>query len=283
MKIADDFISIMERVSKEIELPNISEILIPESFLNNGDFKKSNFGAIKLSDGTIGLIYLSLDPNFIQYAKNTDLLKFKGMNSYDLARNFKSSEVFLKTLGLGTINAISQHIFKRSNYKFDLTTDSLGLLNLNENDCVGMVGFFPPLVEQIERLNIPLTIIEKRESLVKKTEKWEVTLDGKCLKDCNKILITSTTILNETIDEILSYCVSAEKTSIIGPTAGFFPDPLFERGVDVVGGTYVEDSNMFSDLFLHNKRWSPATKKYCIKKKDYMGYEALLKKVFPSD
>jgi len=283
MKIADDFVNIIEHVSKEIELPNISEILIPESFLNNGDFKKSNFGAIKLSDGTIGLIYLSLDPNFIQYAKNTDLLKFKGMNSYDLARNFKSSEVFLKTLGLGTINAISQHIFKRSNYKFDFTTDSLGLLNLNENDCVGMVGFFPPLVEQIERLNIPLTIIEKRESLVKKTEKWEVTLDGKRLKDCNKILITSTTILNETIDEILSYCVSAEKTSIIGPTAGFFPDPLFERGVDVVGGTYVEDSNMFSDLFLQNKRWSPATKKYCIKKKDYMGYEALLKKVFPSD
>ena len=69
-----------------------------------------------------------------------------------------------------------------------------------------------------------LIVIEKKANLVQKTNNWEVTLDPAQLEKCNKVLITSTTILNESIDDILKFCSQAEKISIIGPTAGFFPD-----------------------------------------------------------
>ena len=241
--------------------------------------RKSNFGALKLEDGTVGVVYISLSPKIKEIGEVTDLTKYIGMNPIELAKEFKSSEEFQKTLGFGAINAISQHIFRNSNFSFDFTTDSLGLLELNETDMPGMVGFFPPLVAQIKKMGLQLVIIEKKANLVQKNDNWEVTLDPARLEACNKVLITSTTILNESIDEILRFCSQAEKISIIGPTAGFFPDPLFSRGINIVGGTYIHDSNLFMKLISENKRWGPSTKKYCIQKKNYPGISSLLAKI----
>ena len=46
-----------------------------------------------------------------------------------------------------------------------------------------------------------------------------VSLDPARLRPCNKVLCTSTTILNNSLDEILSYCAPQAFVSIIGPTA----------------------------------------------------------------
>ncbi|MFX1339607.1 MAG: Rossmann-like domain-containing protein [Promethearchaeota archaeon] len=257
----------------------IQEVYIPHQDKIERDPRKSNFGAIKLEDGTVGVVYISLSPKIKEVGENTDLTQFKGMSPLDLAKEFTSSDNFQKTLGLGAINAISQYIFQKSNFSLDFTTDSLGLLQLNYADKPGMVGFFPPLVAQIKKMGLDLIVIEKKANLVQKTNNWEVTLDPARLEACNKILITSTTILNESIDDILKFCSNAEKISIIGPTAGFFPDPLFSRGVDIVGGTYIHDSNLFMELISKNERWGPSTKKYCIQKSEYPEITALLNRI----
>ncbi len=279
MTIANEFIEIVLQIANKIEVPLIKDIYLPFPLNTEKNSHKSNFGAIKLEDGSIGVFYVSLSPEIKEIGKNTELTKFIGINPIDLAKKFNSSNIFEKTLGFGAINAISQRIFKQSNFSFDFTTDSLGLLNLSNRDKPGMVGFFPPLVAQIKKMRIQLIIIEKKAQLVKKTNNWEVTLDPTRLTTCNKVLITSTTVLNESIDEILRYCSQAEKISIIGPTAGFFPDPLFSRGVNIVGGTYIHDPNLFMELISENKRWGPSTKKYCIQKNSYPGITSLLNKI----
>jgi uncharacterized protein (DUF4213/DUF364 family) len=68
----------------------------------------------------------------------------------------------------------------------------------------------------------------------------------------------------------------AEMISIIGPTAGFLPDPLFSKNVDVLGGTHIGDADLFMDLINRNENWSPATEKYCIQKKSYPGFDDLI-------
>ncbi|TFG02213.1 MAG: hypothetical protein EU542_05440, partial [Promethearchaeota archaeon] len=122
-------------------------------------------------------------------------------------------------------------------------------------------------------------VIELDPTLVRQTENWEVTLDSNELRKCNKVLITSTTVLNNTIEDILDKCSKAEKISMIGPTAGFIPDPLFKRGVDVLGSTYIHDSNLFMKLISQDKRWGPSTKKYCIQKDNYQGFLSLLEDI----
>lgn len=93
------------------------------------------------------------------------------------------------------------------------------------------------------------------------------------------MLITSTTVLNETIDEILDYCSNTEKISMIGPTAGFLPDPLFKRGIDIIGGTHLIDSKLLIHSIINNIKWSGSVKKYIIKRTNYIGYKNILKKI----
>jgi uncharacterized protein (DUF4213/DUF364 family) len=280
MTISSEFLEIIQNISKKITLPPIQDVFFPK-ITNKNDLtsKKTNFGAIQLTDGSIGVVFLGLSPEIKELGSSMDKSEFINKNPIDLAQKFGSSNNFEKTLGLGAINAISQYIFRHSNFPFDITTDSLGLLNIKQGDNPGMVGFFQPLISHLKKMGINVIIIEKKEHLVKKTESWEVTLDPSRLTECNKILITSTTVLNESIDDILKFCSHAEKISMIGPTAGFLPDPLFKRGLDIVGGSFISNSNLFMELIQKQERWGPSTKKYCIQQNTYPGYTSLLEKI----
>jgi uncharacterized protein (DUF4213/DUF364 family) len=132
-----------------------------------------------------------------------------------------------------------------------------------------MVGLFFGLVKKIKQAGAELVVIEKNEAYVKKYPDLNVTLDPSKLNACNKILCTSTTILNNSLDEILSHCSADAFVSIIGPTAGYFPDPLFARGVDVVGGRVVKDGPSFLQQLADKKRWGEATHRTCFQKITY--------------
>lgn len=279
MNIVKDYLEMFKRINERIKLPLIKEILIPPLLKDDKNARKSNFCVIRLNDDSIGLVYINLSDVIKEDFIKLDLSEFNGFNTYNLVKEYQNPDIIMKTLGFGAINAISQYIFKTSSYVLDYTSDALGLLNINKNDLVGMVGFFHPLLKTIKKLKNTLTIIEKKENLVMKTEDWEVSLDPSKLEKCNKILITSTTLLNDTIDDILRHCRQAEKISIVGPTAGFLPDPLFKQdiNIDIIGGTYISNPILFLDLYKKGEHWSPAVRKYCIKNNnDYPGFEKLL-------
>jgi uncharacterized protein (DUF4213/DUF364 family) len=278
MNIAQEFIEIIKSLKKKLSIPSINEVFFPQKGGTDPNLRYNNFGAIKLQDNSIGIIYLGLSDKVKSRAQKFNTDKIKGKNPLDLAQYTESDDLFQRTLAFGAINAISQSFLDKVNYSHDFTTDSLGLLDLKGTDFVGMVGFFPPLVKKIKKRNIPLVIIEKKEKLIQKHENWEITLDPSRLNNCNKVLCTSSTVLNNSLDEILSYCKNAEKVSIVGPSAGFLPDPLFKRGVDVLGGTYLSDPPLFMDLISQNKKWGRSANKYCIQADHYPGFRTLLEK-----
>ncbi len=275
MPISLEFINIIEDISNVVDFPLIKEIVTPQ---NRENAKKSNFSAIILEDNSVGLIYINLSSKIKTKFKNEEFNYLKGSEPLSIIKFFNSKDLFERSLSLGVINAVSQFIFKKTNFLFDFTSDSLGLLDIKSSDIIGMVGFFPPLVKLIEKIGSKLIVIEKKEELVQKSKDWLVTLNPSKLKDCNKILITGTTVLNDTLDEVLDYCTSAEKKSVIGPTTSFLPDPLFRRGIDVIGGTYVSKSYLLAQAIHQSIRWSDSVKKYTIERKNYSSYKKLISK-----
>lgn len=275
MPISLEFINIIEDISNVVDFPLIKEIVTPQ---NRENAKKSNFSAIILEDNSVGLIYINLSSKIKTKFKNEEFNYLKGSEPLSIIKFFNSKDLFERSLSLGVINAVSQFIFKKTNFLFDFTSDSLGLLDIKSSDIIGMVGFFPPLVKLIEKIGSKLIVIEKKEELVQKSKDWLVTLNPSKLKDCNKILITGTTVLNDTLDEVLDYCTSAEKKSVIGPTTSFLPDPLFRRGIDVIGGTYVSKSDLLAQAIHQSIRWSDSVKKYTIERKNYSSYKKLISK-----
>ena len=103
-----------------------------------------------------------------------------------------------------------------------------------------------------------------------------VTADPEKLSACNKVIITASTLLNNSIDEILDYAGGAERKVVIGPTAGFFPDPLFSRGVAAIGGSEILSATTAQQRLSENKGLGDSARKFLISKPDYPGLERII-------
>jgi hypothetical protein len=277
MDISHDFIKVIKLIDDKFEFPSVDKIFIPSQVDLNSDRKKANFGAIKLTDGSTGIFFIGLDKDFHKIAQKTDLAKLSKKDPVDLAYKFKEETLFDRTIGLGAINAISHFLFTRSNFQFTPSNHIINDINVQRQDIIGMVGYFPPLVRKVNLMGNKLVIVELKEELTKKTSNWEITLDTSRLAECNKIICTSTTLINNTLDNILNFTRDAEIFGLIGPTAGFLPDPIFQRKVDIIGGSIVNNSELFLERIVQGERWRDSVLKFVMTKENYPGIKNLIK------
>ena len=268
MSLKDEFKKMITKLSLEFTFPWISNVFFPP-FHIGGQPKDAHFMAISLESGAAGISFVLLDDEKMEQYNTLKPLYFIGKDPREFALEFGNEDPNKEMISLAAINAICQHVMRQVSFEVESAIDSLGLLSVSAGDRIGMVGLFSGLVKTIRNAGAELIVIEKNEQLIKKFPDLPITLDATKLKTCNKILCTSTTILNNSLDEILSFCSSDAFVSIIGPTAGYFPDPLFARGVDVVGGRVIKDGAQFLQLLSEGKRWGDATQRTCYQKKTY--------------
>jgi uncharacterized protein (DUF4213/DUF364 family) len=274
--IASEHRSMIEYIAENLALPVIKSLYIPPP--EAAESKNGEFGVLTLEDGTVGLVYLLLS-NTLQAIQSKEITaRLIGRNPAEVALAFEAGDEIEKALAMGAFNVISQFVFSRSGYALDFTTNALDEIEFSECDQVGMVGFFPPLVQRLRDRAIPLTVLELKEELVTVEENFEVTLNPDRLSECNKIICTATTLINSSIDFLLGKCNPVAQIAVIGPTAGFLPDVLFEHGVDLVGGSQIPDSVAFIENCKKDQKWGLTAQKYCLTKKSYPGYKALVER-----
>lgn len=261
-------------LTSRFQIPKIAGIVFPP-FYEGGQPKGCEFMALALDGGAGGISYLLLPESSADSYRSLNPQSFIGTHPEQYLETFDGTDPVQNMLGLASINAICQHVMRSSNSIPEEGTDSLGLMNIEDGDRVGMVGFFPPLLKYMNNRNAELIIVEKSRPLVDLHPNLHVTLDVSELNRCNKVLCTSTALLNDTLDEVLQHCTTAQHISVLGPTAGYFPDPLFARGVHVLGGRFVNDGMLLLKLIAERKRWGAATQKLCFSSSDYDGLDNL--------
>lgn len=267
------------RLAASVQVPKIAGIVFPPLY-EKGQPKDCEFMALALESGAGGISYVSIPTGSSEAYRTLRAQPFVGRRPEQFVEAFDGIDPIQNMLGLACINVICQHVMRLCNYSPGAATDSLGLMNVEEGDRVGMVGFFPPLLKYLRNSKAELIIVEKNECLVERYPEWHVTLDVSELNSCNKVLCTSTTLLNDTIDEVLKECTSALHISVLGPTAGYFPDPLFAKGVNVLGGRFVSDGMLLLQLIAERKQWGAATQKLCFQACDYEGLDHLCSSIF---
>ncbi|NQU63580.1 MAG: hypothetical protein HQ517_04760, partial [SAR324 cluster bacterium] len=244
MTIYQEFEKVVGQIMAEHSIPAITDVYFPP-FFRGGQPKEYEFIAIKLDGGACGISFVLLADEEIKNYQTVAGSNFISADPVALAGDFGSRDPVKNMVGLAALNAICQHVMKSSGYTLDVTSDSLGLLNIEKGQRIGMVGLFRPLIKRVESLGAELIIFEQKAELIRKYPQYNITIDSTLLKDCDSVLCTSTTVYNNTLDRILTHCSPDAFISVIGPTAGYFPDPLFSRGVDVVGGTFIRDGEAF--------------------------------------
>ncbi len=268
MSLKNEFSKMVTKLTAKFTIPPIADIFFP-SYQQGGQAKDAHFMAINLNGGAAGISFVYVPDGMKEKYMALQPSDFAEKDPLEFALEFGNEDPIKDMISLAAINAICQHVMMETNFPIGYAADSLGLLSVSAGDNVGMVGLFFGMVKTIKKAGADLVIIEKQEALIKKYPDLPITLDPANLSSCNKILCTGTTVLNNSLDEILSHCSPDSIVSIIGPTAGYFPDALFARGVDVVGGRLVTDGKQFMRLLKERKRWGAATQRTCFEKGSY--------------
>jgi hypothetical protein len=236
--------------------------------------RAGEFCAVELADGTVGLSFVVLDGALDALRRGA--LSIAGADPQDVAGWFAARRGGERAVGFAAVNALTALLYRRAGFVPGPAGDTLGDLSPGPGDHVGMVGLFPPLVPRVLATGARLTVVELRPELVAEHDGWRVTLDADALRGCTKVLCTSTVLLNDTLDGLLARCAGARAFALVGPGAACLPDPLFARGVTVLGGAWIEDGRALLDAIRTGSPWGASARKFALARDVYPGLEVLL-------
>jgi len=270
-------LTMVETLGETIALPRVRRVFIPEPQIAAD--KDAEFGLVELDDGAAGLFYAWLGETQTGISRRFRAPDLIGIGAVELAREFAVDDDMARSIGLAAVNAVTQSVFMRTQFSPAAAANSMAGLKLDRSDRLGMIGNFPSLVRAARAQNIPVTVVERKHHMLAKSDGLEITLDPRALSGCTKIICTAATLINDTFDEMLAYCRGAETLAMIGPSASFFPDPLFERGFHIVGGTTVIDAAGAIDSMRSGRGLRDQTRRYTLTPDNYPGSQSLLKAI----
>jgi len=274
MGIGQELLALTERVDRAVELPAVRSVYVPEPHITED--KDAEFGIVELEDGAAGLFYAWLGESQAGISSRYAPGSFSGRPVIELARYFSENDDMARSVGLAAINAITQSLFARAEFAPTQAVDSMAGLRFEPGDHLGMVGNFPSLVRRAQSLGIPVTVIERKRHMLQEADGLSITLDPGRLSACNKVICTAATLINDSVDEMLGYCRHADVVAMIGPSASFIPEPLFARGVALVGGTAIDDAGAAMLAQRGGRGLRGCSRRYVIERGTWPGMTQLL-------
>lgn len=265
--IADLLLADLSRHLSHGAHPRVRALHLPPVPWNG--HKDGEFGAIELDDGALGLSYVLLDSSLHTLAAGHAAGELIGADALDVAHWWRDRDGAARTLGFAALNALSRHLFDRAGFVPPEAPDSIAGLDPQPGEHIGMVGLFPPLVKQVIARGARLTVLELRADLAGTHPSHTVTLDPRALADCDKVLMTSTVLLNHTLPGLLVHCRRARRIALIGPGAGCLPGVLFDQGIHTLGGSWIVDGAQFAQALRSGQPWSQHARKFMLRAEDW--------------
>lgn len=276
LPVAGQMLALLDELAAEARLPRARALHLPPAPPPGGE--RGEFCALELDGGALGQSYVLLDDTWRRLdaaARSAAGLGVAGQPALDLARGFLSDDPLQRTVGFAAVNALTRWLFDRAGLVPPGSDDSLGGLDPHAGDTVGMIGHFAPLLPRLRERGARVVVVELRPELVRDDGQVRVTLDAAELAACRQVLATGTLLLNGTLDAMLAHCRAATHIALIGPSVGGPPDPLFERGITCLGGSWVTDPAAFVDALRRGEPTRPHARKGMLRPGDYPGWAVL--------
>ena len=276
MSFAAEYLAQLSAFADECPLPRVRALHLPPIQVVEGT--KGEFCAMELTDGSVGLSYVRLDDTLEQLHQSSLGSGLAGADALEVARRFVTDKGPGRAVGFATANAISRCLFDRAGFRPSDSGDSIGQINPQRDEAIGMIGLFRPLLGRVVHSGARLTVVELNADLVGEQDGYRVTLDAGELGACSKIISTSTLLLNDTLDHMLAHCRQARWFAMIGPSAGCLPDGLFTRGVTLLGGSWIEERAGFIEALKSGVPHSEFTRKVALTRDGYPGWQDLIQR-----
>jgi len=180
--------------------------------------------------------------------------KLRGRPAKDLLKETAAASGIRRAVGVATMNALADTCWSRrepGDLKLHAGVDAYDAANIKPNEHVVVVGAFVPFLKSLKRAQQPFTVLEMDPRTLKPDELpyfRPADQAAQVLPTADIVLITGTTLVNDTLEHLLAMCRPTTRVVVVGPTVGLLPDAFWRRGVTVLGGIRVTAPDTFLDV-----------------------------------
>ena len=188
------------------------------------------YTAVTTSDGGTGLSYTYFGDKRTCMVLN-EHIDYEGKPASLLLEKIKSDNSVERSMALALINALNygtaQSLPEDNDNKIMFEK-----FEIAKNRRVAMVGYFPPFVRNFEAVGVSLEILDtsrglgNKEAFYRRLKNWAEVL-----------LLTSTSILNNSTEEILAHAGEKLKTVMLGPSTPMVAQAFAHLPVHMLAGT----------------------------------------------
>jgi uncharacterized protein (DUF4213/DUF364 family) len=180
--------------------------------------------------------------------------KLAGRRAADLAREALSGHGIRRAVGIATVNALADCCWQRRPHpdvELRHGVDAFDATDIRLGDKVVVVGAFVPFLKELKRRGQAFVVLEQDSATLKADELpffRPAEQVAEILPDADVVLITGSTLVNNTLEHLLALTRPDARVTVVGPTVGMLPDAFLARGADVLGCVRITASDPFLDL-----------------------------------
>ena len=230
-------------------LEEIAEILGPE--LDGLTVERAVVGlfftGVKLSNGIAGACATPIKtiPEAVCCPSSAMAMpfpgKFRGRPALDLAKEALGDHGISRAVGIAAMNALADTCWRRRPHpetELRLGIDAFDATEIRPGDKVVVVGAFVPFLRELKRRRQPFRVLEQNSATLKPEELpfFRPAEEAPAVvPTADVLLITGTTLINDTLEELLRLATPAARVTMVGPTVSLLPDAFLRRGADILG------------------------------------------------
>lgn len=194
-----------------------------------------SYTSVRLDDGHTGVAWTG-HKHCGCCSHHTNAGTLAGRPAGELLDMVVSDSPLFRTIGLATANALASGIPGPER----VSTDILELIGIRPSEHVAMVGFFGPLIPHLKQTGCRLDILELNED----KPGTMTPLQGEAsLAACDVAIITATSVVTDTIDELLNGLGNVRAAVILGPSSFMRTEVFSATPVTHIAGVRVRNAS----------------------------------------
>jgi uncharacterized protein len=218
------------------------------------------FTGVKLSNGFAGTSATPIKaiPEAVCCPSSTMAMPFpgkmRGRRAAELVAEASSQHGIRRAVGIAAVNALADCCWqRRPNPDVELRqgVDAFDATDIRPGDTVVVVGAFVPFLKELKRRGHSFLVLEQDPATLKPDELpffRPAEQAAQILPEGDVVLITGSTLVNNTLEQLLAVTRQEARVTIVGPTVGMLPDAFLDRGADVLGCVRITEPDAFLDL-----------------------------------
>ncbi len=218
------------------------------------------FTGVKLSNGVAGACATPIKtiPEAVCCPSSAMAMPFpgklRGRPAFDLAREALGENGIRRAIGIAAMNALADVCWRRRPHpeaELRLGVDAFDATDIRAGDKVVVVGAFVPFLRALRQRRQAYLVLEQDPATLKADELpffRPAEEAAAVVPEADVLLITGTTLINDTLEGLLALARPDARVTMVGPTVSLLPDAFLRRGADVLGSVRIAAPDEFLDL-----------------------------------